>query len=153
MRKSNTIILILPLIQRNLGTKLIDSKLDSQVCLKSRPFPFRLYVTSIGAAKCILTSVQQSQLCLCHATFRRQNTLATCKVSTSRGRILTWMLMCLIMISQPICEHRFYWEKVHFTTFKYCAFNLDVQNQESYNLQVSKLFVFSPFSSFQGGLR
>ena len=47
-------------------------------------------------------------------------------------------------------------EKVIFITFIYCVrlfFNLDVQNQESYNLQVSKLFVFSPFSSFQGGLR
>ena len=38
-------------------------------------------------------------------------------------------------------------KRVHFTTFNYCArliFNVDVQNQESCNHQVSKPFVFHP---------
>jgi len=38
-------------------------------------------------------------------------------------------------------------EKVFFTTFNYCVgsiFNLNVQNQESFNLQLSKQFDFHP---------
>ena len=39
-------------------------------------------------------------------------------------------------------------EKVYFTTINYCAgliFNLDVQNQKSCNLQLSKPFGFQPY--------
>ena len=49
------------------------------------------------------------------------------------------------MEKEPIIALRL--EKIHFTVFNYCArsiFNLDVQNQESCNLQVSKPFVFHP---------
>ena len=39
-------------------------------------------------------------------------------------------------------------EKVHFTTFNYCVrplFNLDLQNQEYYDLQISKPFACRPW--------